>query len=62
MLFQGACGFYFFGEYSDDWVAANEAATGQEVTIKVCEYEIDFAQALYDYFSADEEPVCEVEE
>lgn len=61
MLSIGSCSFFFYGEYSDDWeAAANEAAAGQEITIKVCEYEIDFAQALYDCFSVDEEPVCEI--
>ncbi len=61
MLSQGACGFYFFGEYCDDWEASvNEFATEQDITIKVCEYEIDFAQAMFDCFSVDEEPACEI--
>ena len=61
MLTSGACGFCFFGDYAEEWAAAtNEIVTEQDITIKVCEYEVDFAQFMYECMTVAEKPACEI--
>lgn len=57
MLADGACSFCFYGELCDDWeIVANELVAGKDIPVKICDYEADFAQYMYDcYFTAGEQ-------